>query len=386
MHSFSDHEYAQRAEKIRTDLKIYGDSFAAIIFGRPELFYYSSLGLDGILFYSNGEIVHYVQRNLSLAKDESKFTVKLMSNFSLFTSLGKNFNGTKLGLELDILPYKTVQYILKAFGNPELVDISGILRGIRAVKSTEEVKIMEKSCKQTDDSFDYIRDKIQPGMTELEVSAKIEKYLRVNGHPGWVQVRKFQHDLSNLALVISGTSIASLNSLFGPVTGIGTTRMHMNGASFRKITDKDPVLIDTTGEYDGYISDVTRTIMMPHVSSRLLEAYEVAKTVHHLAGKLFKPGILASDVFQQLNQLVQESGFGDYFMGYKSDRVSFIGHGVGLELDELPIITPKYQVPLQVGNIIALEPKFILENMGVGIEDTWLVTESGGRKLSQNVW
>jgi Xaa-Pro dipeptidase len=378
---FTEQEFNQRQSAL---LKKLVEINYSIIFSRPDLYYYSSIGMDGIITVDN-ELTRYIRRNLDLAQAESVIPVKEMENFRLFKSLSENFQGGTLGLELDILPYKTVTYIQKAFNNPKIIDISPYLREIRSVKSKKEIEMMQKSCEITDRSFEYANELLKPGKSELEISADIENFLRREGHPGWVQVRMFHHNLTNLAFVMAGESTAVLNSKFGPVSGQGVSRMHTNGASRRKIKDNEAVLIDTTGDYHGYISDVTRTFMLGKVDTKIIDTYQVAIEVHEKSRGMLKEGNLPNEIYSELQEFVKEFGYIDNFMGIHSDKVEFIGHGIGLELDEFPIITPSYTQPLESGNIIAMEPKLILNNpkTGVGIEEDWLVTESGGIRLSK---
>ncbi len=379
---FSDAEFAIRHRKLQDTTK---EIDVCFIFARPDLFYYSGCGLDGVIQINEEAMIRYVRRNLELAGEHSVLDTKTMDSFRIFKNLGKTLQPKTLGLELDILPYRTVDYISKALGNPELVDIGGTLREIRAIKSKEELKFMKQACKLNDSSFEYAREIVKPGKTEIEISAKLEAFLRSEGHPGWVQVRTFQHNLVTNAYVMAGESTATLNSMFGPVSGQGFAKMHMVGPSRRKIQDGDAVLIDTTAVSEGYISDVTRTFMVGSVENKILEAHHVAEEVQNECEKLLKPRNHCDEIYRNLSTLVKEMGYEMEFMGSKHDKVAFIGHGVGLELDELPIITEGYKRPLQIGNTIAVEPKLILQQpkTGVGIEDTWLVTENGGERLSQ---
>ena len=380
--SFSKIEFSNRMKSLKN---VIAGIDIAFIFSRPDLYYYSSIGLDGFLEIYGEEITHYVGRNMELAKAESMFDVKKMVSNRIFKELGKLKKVKTIGLEFDILPYRTVSYISKAFGNPELVDISGKLRSIRAVKSAEEIKQMELSCLQTDRSFEIANEVIKPGLSEIEVSAEIERFLKRDGHPGWIQVRTFRHNLSNISFVMTGESAATLNSKFGPFSGRGVTRMHCNGSSRRKIKIGDPVVIDTTGFSNGYISDVTRTFMVGSVDKNIIEAHQVSAEVQERSKKLFKPGANSQEIYRELIDLVDELGYKDNFMGIHSNKIEFIGHGVGLELDELPLISSKHPQILKAGNLIAMEPKLVIDKpkAGVGIEETWVIRENGGEILSK---
>ncbi|MCH8905767.1 MAG: aminopeptidase P family protein [Candidatus Heimdallarchaeota archaeon] len=381
---FAKAEFRKRYNTLKSKLK---DLSLSIIFSRADLTYYSGIGMDGVLILAD-ELHHYVRRNLPLAEMESELPVSEMASFRLFKTIAKNLKIESIGLELDIVPYKTIKYIENAFGNPEIKDISPALRQIRSVKSEEEIKLMEKACKQTDESFEYIQDKIKPGVTELDLSAEIDHFLRRQGHPGFVQIRNFQHNYTTNGYVMAGESTITLNSMFGPVSGQGLSKMHKNGPSRRKIRDHDAVLIDTTGVWEGYTADETRTFFVGNVDPNLEEAYEVAKQVQNHVKKNLVESKNPKDLYFELNELVTELGYFESFMGPKNDKVAFIGHGVGLELDEFPIITSGYDTPLVSGQLVAMEPKFIFPALksGVGIEDTWVVGKNQARRLTQFPW
>ena len=381
---FSEDEFKKRHDEIITVLDHIDTS---IIFCRADLTYYSGIGMDGVIVLDD-QMTHYVRRNLELAKEESMLEVNEMPSFRLFKDLSKSQLPKTLGMELDLVPYKTVEYIKRAYGNPEIVDISQELRSIRSIKSSAEIALMEASCRQTDESFEFIQDKIIPGKSELEISAEIEHFLRKSGHPGFVQVRMFHHNLTSTAYVMAGESTATLNSKFGPTTGQGLCKMHKSGPSHRKIQIGDAVLIDTTGVVEGYISDVTRTFFVGNVNPGLLHSYEFAKEVQNKIADVLIDGNNPSDIYSQLIEMAAEYDVTDEFMGPGTNKVPFIGHGVGLELDEFPIITSGYKTPLKTGQTVAVEPKLISQklNTGVGIEDTWVVGENSAKRLSQFPW
>ncbi len=378
---FSNKEYKNREKILLDKLE---DIELSFVFNRPDLYYYSGSGLDGILSVDD-KITRYVKRNADTAKQLTDLETYPMHSFRLFKDLAKNTKVNKIGLELDILPYKTVSYIKKAF-NSEIVDIGPLLRDIRSVKSIEEQEILKKAAKQTDDSFDYIRDFIKPGVTEMEISTKIESFLRREGHPGYNNIRNFQHNFTTQAYVMAGENTQILNTSFGPVSGVGICNMHMNGPSYRKIKNNEAVLIDTTGVYEGYTADETITFFVGKPDKNLIDAYEVAKDVHRLAEKILIEGNLASDIYNEMIDLVSNTEFKLNFMGKGDDKVGFIGHGIGLELDELPIITPNYSKKLIAGQVIALEPKFILKRSGVGLEQDYIVGKNSAERITNFDW
>lgn len=381
---FTKAEYEDRLKNLRATISDLDISF---IFGRADMFYYSSIGQDGFLAISETP-TRYIGRNLDLAKELTHMEVKSMPSFRVFKEISRDMQISSIGLELDILPYKTVDYISRAFDKPEITDISSNLREIRSVKSEAEIQLMKEACKQTDASFEMARDYIKPGISEAQISGEIHRFLRNEGHPGWVQVRKFDHNYTALAYVMAGESTGYLNSGFGPVSGKGSSRYHMNGPSTRKVQDGDAILIDTTGVVEGYTADETRTFFLGKVPEIYENAYEVCMEVQNLISKILVDGARAPDVYQEVIELISNHGLEENFMGIGDDRISFLGHGVGLELDEVPIITPGYKKPIQSGQVVAIEPKFIFNDPkgGVGIEDTWVVRDNKADKLTQYPW
>ena len=380
--NISDSEYKQRHKQLIEKTEQFENAF---IFGRPDVFYYTSIGLDGMLFVEDGEITYYVKRNLSYAERESVLPVKPMPSYRVIKDLTSKKRIERIGAELDILPYKTVMYLKKSLDYAEVFDIGTILRQIRSRKSSAELELLKKSCQITDESFELAKNYIKPGLSEVDIATEIESFLRKEGHPGWINVRMFNHNLTSLSLVMAGESTATLNSQFGPFTGCGQTKMHLIGGSKRKVRNGDAVVIDTTGYYGGYISDVTRTFMLGDVDNRLIKAHDFAKQVMNSLESKLKKNASPVQIYNETLDFVEEFEYTRNFMGIDDDKVQFIGHGVGLELDELPIITNLYPVPLESGNTIAIEPKLIIDdlNTGVGIEDTWVVQDTTGKRLSK---
>jgi len=381
---FSKKEYVNRIGKLKTELSELDISF---IFGRADMFYYSSIGQDGFLSIGS-ENIRYINRNLELARELTNLDVRHMYSFRVFKDIWKDIEPEKIGLELDILPYKTVQYIKASLNNPEIVDISTSLRKFRSVKSEKEQELMKSAAKQTDESFELARNIIKVGMSEIELAVEIDKYLRREGHPGWVQIRKFDHNYTSNSYVMTGESTRHLNGGFGPVSGQGLCRYHMNGPSNRKIKNGDAVLIDTTGVFEGYTADETRTFFMGKINEKYANAHEICEQIQELIPKIMTNGTSVLDIYNEILELVELNNLTNNFMGIGKDRLKFLGHGVGLELDEFPILTPGYKDPIKTGQIIAVEPKFIFDNPkgGLGIEDTWIVQAKSAEKITKYPW
>jgi Xaa-Pro aminopeptidase len=167
------------------------------------------------------------------------------------------------------------------------------------------------------------------------------------------------------------------------VTGSGLSSAAPHGAS-RAVIERDvPVLVDYTGIFDGYIVDMTRLYVCGTLADDLQRAFAVALAIQQWLVERLKPGAICEELFAGAAALAEQSGFGAHFMGAPGENAKFVGHGVGLELDELPVLAQGFKLPLLAGQTIAIEPKFVFPGRGVvGIENTFAVSAAGGIKLT----
>ncbi|MEI7824196.1 MAG: M24 family metallopeptidase, partial [Chlorobiaceae bacterium] len=180
-------------------------------------------------------------------------------------------------------------------------------------------------------------------------------------------------------------SSGGLNGGFfdGPVTGKGLSSASPHGASCNEIGVNQPILLDFGGVFNGYISDMTRIFVIGTLDPELQRAFDVALEIQEMVRQGMKPGVICEELFFAAAAMAERAGFGSCFMGMPGEQAKFVGHGVGLELDELPVLAKGFALPLQAGQVIAVEPKFVIPGKGViGIENTFVVTDDGGLRLS----
>ena len=136
-------------------------------------------------------------------------------------------------------------------------------------------------------------------------------------------------------------------------------------------------MIDMAGNYTPYLSDMTRTFSVGEIPEIAHRAHQLSIRMHQEFMTFVKPGVACSDVYERAMEMVVENNMEEYFMG-TTQQAKFIGHGVGLEINEPPVFAPRSREVLQTSMAIALEPKFVLPGIGaVGIENTYFVTETG---------
>ncbi len=356
----------------------------AILLSTPELYYYSGVGYDGAVFIptEGNSPVHLVKRNLEMAQSFSQ--IPIVKNFGRKSKLFETLNikpASKIAIEKDVLSYSFVQFLQSKAKNIQLVNYSSIFRQLRSIKSKYEINQIETAAMLVDQSLEYCTEIATPEMTEIELAIRLERWLLENGHDGFITTFGFNAELLHCAYVISSQS-SVLNIYFTPISGQGLSLKYPFGPSRQKLKT-NPFIVDTCGNSQGYISDTTRTFICGKFDVKTQDQLESLHQIKRFLQRKLKPNVNLGDLYNDVMELSTDLGIHENFMGTSSDRVAFIGHGVGLELDELPVFYAKGP-DLIVGNVLACEPKFFIQEEKVlGIEDTFVIIENGNRLLSK---
>jgi Xaa-Pro dipeptidase len=218
-------------------------------------------------------------------------------------------------------------------------------------------------------------------MREIDIAAEFEYRLRKAGSEGYVRSRAYNQELF-MGLAVSAGA-ASYGFLDGPVTGRGLSSASPQGASEYLVRENEPILLDYSFVHQGYISDMARVFVFGSLDAVLQRAFDVSLEIQQALQNALKPGADCEELFCMAAAIAERAGFGDNFMGMPGEQAKFVGHGVGLELDELPILAKKQNAQLRAGQTIAIEPKFLIPGKGgIGIENTFAVTVDGGEKIT----
>jgi Xaa-Pro aminopeptidase len=195
-------------------------------------------------------------------------------------------------------------------------------------------------------------------------------------------MRAFNQELFQ-GLALSSSSALEPGYFDGAVTGKGLSSASPHGASIDSIQPDTAVFLDYTGVYNGYITDMTRIFVIGSLTPELKHAFATSLQIQQYLVENLKPGAICEELFVKSAAMADQAGLGAYYMGAPGENAKFVGHGVGLELDEFPVLAQGFKVPLQAGQTIAIEPKFVIPGQGViGIENTFAVTAAGGGKLT----
>jgi len=352
-----------------------------------DLFYYTGSVQDAVfLVPQSGEPLYLVRKSLSRAVKESPWAAfpfpgrtKLIEEAYHLTS---KYFPKKLGMALDVTPANNYLRLASHSSNVEIVDISSVLRNQRAIKSLWEIAQIAAATDQATIVFAEMPNFLRSGITELEFSAAVESRLRRLGHGGPLRIRGMGQELA-IIMAVSGESASYPTRFDGPVGGEGPYPFVAMGAGQKIIQPGETVMTDMVTLYNGYHSDNARTFYMgSNIPKEAASAHAFCLDFLQMIVENLKPGRTCSDVFQSSDQWAKQHGEPVGFMGYGENRVKFFGHGVGLELDELPVIANKNETELKPGMIIAVEPKVFLPDIGpTGVENTYVITETGCKSL-----
>ena len=347
-----------------------------------DIYYFTATRQNSTLWVPvEGEPLLLVRKSYTRAKDEACVAdIRPFPRSKEFASL---FAGQqKIGMTFDVTPVQQFNYYSKLLPGREFSDITMLNRELRSVKSTWELERMRYSGVQLSRVFASVADFLQPGMREVDLATEFEARLRKIGNEGYVRMRAFNQELF-MGLAVAGSSGSTGGFFDGAVTGQGMSHASPHGASVEVIKPGQPVLIDYAGVFDGYIVDMTRMYVCGELNETLENAFTVACQIQAEVAAKLKPGAICSELFTMTTEMAADAGLGHCFMGPPGEQAKFIGHGVGLELDEFPVLAPGFDMPLSVGQTIAVEPKFVFPELGpIGIENTYAVTEQGGEKIS----
>ncbi len=362
----------------------------AVIRQAADLFYYTGTVVDGFLAVApEGDPLLLVRRPRNRTPVGEPpwmpaFYQDMRDIPAILAQAGLGFEGA-VGLELDVMPASLARRLEGViFPGRALVDISPLIRQQRMIKSAYEIEQIQQAAHILDQVLDLAPRFIRPGATELEVSAALEYHLRLLGHQGLVRVRTWNLEMF-FGHVLSGLSGLEAAYTDTPSGGAGFSHAFPQGAGHKALVPGEPISIDLASCVHGYVADETRMYALGFLPEVAWQAFGVVERLFALFESAARPGVLARDLYRLLVTEVEAHGLQDCFMGIGGDRVSFLGHGVGLELDEYPLLTMRFPFPLEENMVFAFEPKFFLPEIGmVGLEDTARITPAGVQWLTQS--
>jgi len=256
-----------------------------------------------------------------------------------------NLNIKKLGFEGNGVTVDLFNTLKEDLTGIELVSTKGIIEGLKAVKDEKELVLMKKAAQITDRTFDHILDFIKPGVRERDIALEMESYIKKAG----------TYELAFDFILVSGRRSS-----------------HQHGAPLEKrIEFNDFVTMDFGASYEGYRSDMTRTVVVGRADEKQKEVYRTVKIAQQEGLNKLKAGAKGEEISTHVREIIEKAGYGEY-SGHS------LGHGVGLEIHELPYLRTTAETVLQAGNVVTVEPGIYIPGWGgVRIEDTVIIKEEG---------
>ncbi|MDA8413826.1 MAG: Xaa-Pro peptidase family protein [Desulfobacteraceae bacterium] len=361
---------------------------AVIIVQNADLFYFTGTTQSGCLYVpAQGQPIYMARKEFSRARMESG-----LREIVPFGSM-KDIPGIlaqygypapkRIGMELDVVPVNFFERYKKVYPNAEYHDATPLIRQVRMIKSHYEINLMKEAADQVHRVWLRAGEVIREGATDLEIAAELEYTARKDGHQGLVRMRGFNSELF-YAQIFSGTDSAVPSYADTPLGGLGLNPSFGQSAGLKRIERNEPVIIDFAGCADGYLIDQTRVFSIGAITDRLRKGYDDMLAVQRLMTELAVPGASWGAIYDQCLALAVDMGYADSFMGAKGSQVSFIGHGLGIEIDEYPFIARGFkEMTLEVGMAFAFEPKVVFPGEGaIGIENTFYLSNAGLKQIT----
>ncbi len=371
-----------RLQALMTENKCQG----SIIIQNVDQYYFSGTIQNAQLYVpSIGDPLLFCRKSIERASQESPWKVIPLSNFKFLpeklAGLGHSVP-QRLALELDVIPASMYQFLSQTYPDAELIDGSQWIKRLRSIKSPHEIELIRNSGRIMARVYQEAPEFIKQGSSEVDCASAVERRARQLGHQGLVRFRGFNQELF-YGHFLSGASGGVPSFVDGASGGSGLGPFFPQSASLKPILANEPISLDYVGVFGGYGVDQTRMFVFGSLPERLLFAFRTALEIQDAVLAAVKPGVIPAELYELALIKAAAAGLDKFFMGYGPNQTRFIGHGIGLELDELPLLAKGYRVPMEAGMVFALEPKFIFPDLGMaGIENTWLVTEDGVEKIS----
>lgn len=375
-------ELIQRRDKIR-DLMFKEGIDAALIATNVNLIYTYGQVVSGYLYLPlHAPARLFVKRPASLTGEHIHPIRKPEQLPELLAQCGLPLP-TRLMLEGDELSFSEYQRLAACFPNAEVLPCgSRLIRQARSVKTLWEIETFRRSAQAHAAAYSVIPQLYQTGMSDVQLSIEVERAMRQQGCLGIFRVFGQSMEIF-MGSVLSGDNAQEASPYDFALGGKGVDGSIPGGACGRTIAQGESVMVDMGGNFFGYMCDMSRVFSVGKLPQQAYDAHQCCLDIQEEVAAAAKPGISCESLYQLAIDRVTKAGFADCFMGTKQ-QAKFIGHGIGLEINEAPVLAPRIKQELEPGMVFALEPKIVVPGVGpVGIENSWAVMAEGVEKLTK---
>ncbi len=378
-------EITSRIDNLRMKMTEKGIELAVIL-QNVDIFYFTGTLQRGVLAVSaeHGP-AFFVEKSIFRAQAETPLDIIPIKRDKEVKDIliERKMFPARCAMELDVIPVAVYERWKAMLGQDTIGDLAQIIRDVRIIKSEFEIAQLKKSGEILDRVFKKAGDVIKEGMREVDIDAELHAEGRRWGHQGFLRMRGLNQEMMSI-YVTHGYSTTITSGADVPIAGIGLTHAIGQGASVNVVKRGIPVIVDYGGGHNGYITDETRAYVAGSLKELFQKPYETARDIIDGIMDFAKEGTDATEVFAKAFDRVKSAGLEEYFMGHGEGQVTFIGHGLGLEINEMPVITPRHKTVLKEGMVFACEPKFIFPGEGgIGIEVDFVVRKNGLERITR---
>ena len=374
----------EHIEKIRDEMQTEGaDAF--LVTSNVNLYYSVGQVMMGYLYIpAEGAPVLFVRRPSGLAESLSGITLHYVRKpeqiIEIMAERGMPLP-SRIMLEGDTLSHSEWLRYQAIFQSAQTLNGTSALQRARSIKTDTEIDRLRSSGKLHAAVYAKIPELYRPGMTDVELSIEIERELRLAGNLGLFRIFGQNMEIF-MGSVLAGDNAAEPSPYDFAVGGKGVHPSLPVGANNSLLKSGMSVMVDMGGNFTGYITDMTRVYSIGKLAEKAYRAHNTALEIHDEIADMMRPGTVCEDIYNRALEIAKKNGLEDCFMGSRQ-QARFVGHGVGIEINELPVLCARMRTQLKKGMAIAIEPKFVIEGTGaVGIENTFVITENGNEKLT----
>jgi len=378
-----DHESRARLDRLQSLVAERSFDFCAL-FDDVSLLYYTGSIQSGVLVVPpQGPPTYFVRRSAERARAESWLADRVVPMRSYRTVAEAVPHGGPVAIPLGAMPAAQLELFRRYFPDGlDVRDVTADVTGLRSVKGPAELALQREAGRRQARVFAGVAEWLDEGVTEWDLGSRIRCAGFAERDPGVTRLSTPSATFT-AGVVCFGDSSLAPGCFDGPCTGRGLTAAWPIIGSERPIRRGEHALVDFVFGHEGYFVDCTRIFALGSLHDDLRRAHDACLAVQAAVVAGLRPGAVPADLYALAVDTAARQGWGDGFMGLGDGAVRFVGHGIGMVVDELPVLAPKSDRPLQAGMVVAVEPKVAVAGLGmVGIENTWHVTAGEAERLT----
>lgn len=380
MNSILNKEHRNRVISLQQSI-VENGADACIITSSVNIYYLFGQIFDGYMYLlPEGDPILFVRRPVGIDSQNAVYIHKPELIPDILKDKGISMPA-KLMLESDVLSLSQAQRLTAAMGQPEIINVSAEMRRLRSIKSEYELDVMRECARIHAYVYNQIPNIYRKGMTDLDFQIELEYLMRKNGSVGIFRTFGPNMDIF-MGSILAGDNAHASSPFDFALGGEGVSPLLPLGANGTELKPGTTLMVDMAGNYRPLMDDMTRSFAIEYAPDLAYKAHEVSIEIHNQIIRHTKAGTSCSELYFIAENIAKENDLSDYFMG-TTQQAKFVGHGVGLEINEPPVLAPRSREMLQSGMTIALEPKFVLPGIGaVGIENTYVIHDHEIEKIT----